>query len=202
MRIPHRLSVAALVLVALGMTFVGCSEEEDATRIVVDVVSLNSNSPLFSDVYDTNNTPDDTADDFIPVDLVQVTFRARPHDDVLNVTPGGPFGTVRFTKYSVEFRDGINSTGADLNGDGAVDLENFEAPMSTVVDTFNDAVGYIMLIGGGVKSEFPINQLIFSGEYTADAQITFFGEEETSGDKIEITRGLHIRVANFGDGGE
>jgi len=45
-----RLSLAALMAVGLGASFSGCNEAEDASRVVVDIVNLNNNSPLLADV--------------------------------------------------------------------------------------------------------------------------------------------------------
>lgn len=198
MRTLYRLSVTAFAVVAfLGIA--GCDEEEDAARIVVDVVSLNGNSPLMSDVYNLNNTPTNYDDDFVPVDVVEVTFEARPHDGALSVSPFNPFGSVRFTRYDIQYLDGVNTDGADLDGNGTVDLANFSAPMNTVVDVYDSATGYILIVGGGVKLESPIVDLRMGGEFGTEARITFHGVEETSGKSIKITRGLTVRIADFGD---
>lgn len=199
MRTLLRLSLAVAVVAAVGIGIVGCTEEEDASRIVVDITNLNSNSPLFSDVFNQNNTPTNPDDDFIPIDVVPVTFQARPHDSALTLSPNGPFGSVRFTKYRVEFTDGIHSGGADLDGDGTLDLKNFDAPMNLVVDVNDEATAFILIIGGGVKSVSPLSDLRSGGEYDANARLTFFGQEETSGDHLTLNRGLTIRIANFGD---
>jgi len=200
MRTLLRLSTTVLLTAALGAGLTGCSEEEDANRIVVDVVSLNGNGPLFSDVYNLNGTPDDPLDDFIPVDVIEVTFEARPHDNVLTLSPfGGPFSSVRFTRYSIKFEDGVHASGADLNGDGIVDLENFTASMNVVVPVFTTQTAFVLVVGGGIKTQPPLVQLRGGGEYRANGRITFYGTEETSGEKIEITRGLNMRFADFGD---
>jgi hypothetical protein len=194
-----RLSLAAVMAVGLGTAFSGCNEVEDASRVVVDIVNLNDNQPLLSDVYSTNNTPIEPNDDFIPLELVRVTFRARPHDDVNTLSPLGPYGSVRFLKYKVEFQDGKHANGADLDGNGSVDLTNFEAGMNAVVNVYSESTAFLVLISSAAKIVQPIVSLLGGGEFTTNAHITFYGQEETSGDSVIIERDLPIRIADYGD---
>jgi hypothetical protein len=198
MKSLHRLPLAALLAIALGFGLVACDEEEDAARIVVDVVSFNQNSPMFADVYSLAGTPEDPEDDFVPVELVDVTFSARPHDDALTLRPGAPFGSVRFTSYDVKFGGG-DPDGKDLDGNGSVDLPNFSAAMNVVVPVYGEASAFVLVISGNQKIISPIVDLRMGGEYNADCTITFHGQEETSGEKITLTRGLTVRIADFAD---
>jgi len=192
-----RLSLAALMAVGLGASFSGCNEAEDASRVVVDIVNLNNNSPLLADVYSTNNTPDEPNDDFIPLELVNVTFRARPHDDATMVDPLSPYGSVRFLKYKVEFQDGVHTNGADLDGNGTVDLKNFEGGMNAVVNVYGEATAFILVVSSADK--VTLLPILGGGELQTSARLTFYGEEETSGDKTELTRDLLVRISDYGD---
>jgi hypothetical protein len=162
-----------------------------------------------SDVYNFGANPDSSApqDDFIPADVVEVTFISRRHDSALtSVDPGTPFGKVSFTSYDVSFGGG---GGADLDGDTNVDLANFTAPMNAVVPIDGAGQGYILLISGAQKVQEPISCLGPVGggtcgtntaaEYAVNAIITFHGVEDASGDEVTVTRGLTIRIAQFGD---
>jgi hypothetical protein len=198
----------ALLTVAIGIGLIGCQQEGGDTRNIVEVYSLNGNVPLLSDVYNYGDNTDSTAteDDFIPVDIVEVTFLSRRHDPaMLTVQPGTPFGSVTFHTYEVRFGDG---GGVDLDNDTQIDLANFTAPMNTVVPIDGMGQGYILIISGGVKAQEPISCLgpvggacgaVTTPEYSASATITFHGTEDTSGDDVTVTRGLAIRIAQFGD---
>jgi hypothetical protein len=202
-----RRSWLALVSVAVGLGLASCDEEGGDTRNLVQVVSLNEGIPLLSDVYHFGANTVDPTDDFIPTDVVEVIFQSRKHDDQLTVSPGKPFGTVRFHSYRVMFNN--DPTGADLDGDSTVDLFSFTAPMQVVVPTGGTSEGAVLIISGAAKVLEPISCLGPVGgggcggnsavEYAADAYITFFGTEETSGAEIEVNTGLTVRIAQFGD---
>ena len=209
MRSLHR-SLLPVLAIAIGVGLAGCKQEGSGTRNIVDTYSINDNEPLLSDVYNFGLNPADDVDDFIPVDVVEVTLISRLHDPTLGtVQPGLPFGSTRFNSYDVVFGDGSVPGGADLDGDGSVDLQNFTAPMSAVVPIGGVGTSSILVIDGGVKVVSPIGclgPLQPSGcssntdvEYSVNARITFTGTEETSGDELKIQSGLTIRIAQFGD---
>ncbi len=210
MTLHHRRAWVPLVVVALALGATSCNQPESGTRNVVDVVSLNGNAPLQSDVYNLGDNKLDPSDDFIPVDIVEVTFRSRPHDKIVDSTvgPGTPFGSVRFLSYNLVWA-GDNPNGADLDGDGTVDLPNqTDAAMNVVVPTGQAAQAYISIVSGGAKTVPPVSCLgpvggacagVTGVEFVASATITFFGTEETSGDGISLTRGLNVFIGDWGD---
>ena len=103
MKSHHRSWLLPLVI-AIGAGIVGCQQEGDGARNVVQVFSVNDNEPLISDVYNFAD-PNVTGDDFIPIDVAEVTFVSRVHDGSLStVRPGSPFGSVTFNSYSVEYQ--------------------------------------------------------------------------------------------------
>jgi hypothetical protein len=205
--------VVALVMIlgvtALGVTVNGCKEQGGDTRNIVDVVSLNGNQPLLSDVYNLGSKKDDPTDDFIPVDVIEVTFQSRPHDNALTIQPGEPFGSVRFYAYDLVWADKNHADGVDLDGNGSVDLKNVRGgAMNSVVPIGQTGQGSILVVSGGDKVLPPISCLgpvggACSGntavEYKTSAQITFYGVEETSGDKITLTRGLVVDIGDYSD---
>jgi hypothetical protein len=207
----HRWPWLIVLVITLGLGLAGCKQDGVGTRNVVQVVTVNENVPLLSDVYHFGDNPDDPADDFIPVDMVEVTFASRVHDPALTIYPGQPFSSVVFHTYSVVFDNGTNADGADLNQDGQTDLYNFTAPMSAYVPIGSVGQAAILIIDGGTKVEAPIGCLgplasqiggcsgNVDNEYKVDALLTFYGTEETSGSDLEVQRGLTIRIAQFGD---
>ena len=127
MRSLHR-SLLPVLAIAIGVGLAGCKQEGSGTRNIVDTFSINDNEPLLSDVYNL-------IDDFVPVDIVEVTLLSRVHDPALGTVQSGlPFGSVRFNSYDVVFGD-PSGAGADLDGNGTPDLLNFTAAMSAYVPT-------------------------------------------------------------------
>lgn len=207
MKSLHR-SLMAMFAIAIGVGLSGCKQEGDGTRNRVDVFSMNDNEPLLSDVYNSGVNPTDPADDFIPVDVVPVVFVSRLHDPTLgSISPGLPFGSVRFHTYEVVF-GAVGGAGADLDGNGTVDLPNFGSSMSAYVPTDGFAETSVMIISGGQKSVPPISCLGPIGgtgcsgtavEYATTATVTFYGTEETSGDDVTAVAAITIRIGNFSD---
>ncbi len=204
---------AALVIVfgagLTGVGLLGCQEEGGDTRNIVEVVSLNQNQPLMSDVYDLGDKAEDPADDFIPVDVVEVTFKSRVHDSALSIQPDEPFGSVKFTSYDLVFEDANHSDGVDLDGNGTVDLKNrSHQPMNAVVPIGGTGSAGIVIVSGGDKIVPPISCLgplggdcgsVDAAEFSVNASITFHGIEETSGDDVTVKRGLTVRIGQFAD---
>ncbi|HET9233370.1 MAG TPA: hypothetical protein VFP10_04460, partial [Candidatus Eisenbacteria bacterium] len=94
---PHcRFWVILPAMLVAGLA--GCTPDQDA-RNIVSVYSINDNIPLLSDVHNLGEKLTDPSDDFIPSDIVEVTFISRSHDDTGDPTPGEPFGTVTITRY-------------------------------------------------------------------------------------------------------
>lgn len=211
MRSLHR-SLLPVLAIAIGVGLAGCKQEGNGTRNIVDVFEINDNEPLLSDVYNFGLNPTDPVDDYIPVDVVDVVLVSRVHDLGLDtVRPGLPFGSVRFNSYDVVFGGDASGGGADLNGDGTVDLPNFTAPMQAYVPVDGFAETSIMLVNGGQKVVAPIACLGplagtttgCSGntdvEYSTSAMITMRGIEETSGDEVVAVTGVQIQIGQFSD---
>jgi hypothetical protein len=200
----HTRSWIILLVVPIGVAMVGCTPDQN-TRNVVSVYSLNNNLPLLSDVYNNGKNLQSTSDDFIPSDIVEVTFISRSHDGIVGTEPGGPFGTVTMTSYDVVYGDPAG-TGADLDGDGTVDLHNFSGPLNAVVPTGGSASSAVLVVSGAAKSVPPISCLSPIGacttttnEFAVNVTITFHGTEETSGADITVTAGLLVRISNYAD---
>jgi len=190
-------AIAALGALVFGFT--GCDQEEGNSRLIPEVVSFNENAPLASDVWHLNGTPDDPFDDYVPIDWAEIVIKARVADPALALSTNTPFGNLHFTSYRVQFIDGVNSGGADLNGDGTIDLENYEAPMNLMVPAGGTAVGAIEIVPIQAKLESPISDTRGGGTYRTSAIVTFIGKEETSGRDIETTRGLDVTIGNLAD---
>jgi hypothetical protein len=194
-----------LPAVLLGAGLAGCTPDQNA-RNIVEVYSINENVPLLSDVYNSGKNLTDPMDDFIPTDIVEVTFFSRPHDNTNDIQPGDPFGTVTMTSYDVIYGP-ANGTGADLDGDGTVDLANFTANMNAVVPINGSATAAVLIVSGAAKSVPPISCLGPAGggcltttnEFAVNVTVVFHGVEETSEADITVTSGLIVRIADYAD---
>jgi hypothetical protein len=210
MSFRHRLPWLAALVLVLGLGFAACSDEEGGdSRNIVDVVSLNLNAPLNADVWEWIDDKDYTKGGYIPLELVEVVFQSRVHDSALTIGPGKPFGSVRFTSFDVVFEDPDHTDGADLDGDGTVDILNFTSPMNVVVPTGLTATASIQIVSFENKATPPIICLgpaeiggascssSTAVQYAMNTQITFHGIEETSGDQITLKRGLLVTLADI-----
>jgi hypothetical protein len=211
MSFRHRLPWLAALVIVLSLGFAACSDEEGGdSRNIVDVVSLNNNGPLVSDVWEWVDDKDHSKGGYIPLELVQVVFQSRPHDGTLTIGPGKPFGSVRFSRYDVTFEDPNHTDGADLDGDGTVDLKNFSIPINVVVPTGQTGSANLQIISFENKATPPVLCLgplevldspscagNMAVDYQVNAIITFHGVEETSGDTITLTRGLGVTLADI-----
>jgi hypothetical protein len=189
------LSVALILAACVGLA--GCAhDDDDSPRSVVQVYSINNNLPLQSDLYNLgpDKEPEAVEDNFIPIDYVPVQFISRPHDPALTMDPNRPFGTVRFTEYSIDFEDN------DLDDDGVDDVRDVRYPMNVVVPIGGIANTAILAVPAGWKSEGALFMALITGaEYITTAHITFYGEEETSGDAIVVDAGLVVGFSDYGD---
>ena len=193
-----------LCAVLLGAGLAGCTPDQD-TRNIVEVFSINDNLPLLSDVYNYGKNLTDPMDDFIPSDIVEVTFTCRPHDNSSTVEPGGPFGSVTMKSYDVIY-GAAGGTGADLDGDSINDISNFSANINAVVPTGGAAAAAVLLVSGAAKSVPPISCLGPAGscttttnEFAVNVTVIFHGVEETSGADITCQTGLLVRIADYAD---
>ena len=193
-----------IVLGTVLLGAAGCTPDQN-TRNIVEVYSINDNLPLLSDVYNYGKNLTDSVDDFIPSDVVEVTFFCRPHDPTSVIEPGGPFGTVTMKTYDVIY-GASNGTGADLDGDGVNDIDNFTANFNAVVPTGGSAVAAVLAVSGAAKSVPPISCLGPIGgcvpstnEYAVNVTVVFHGVEETSGADITCQTGLLVRIADYAD---
>lgn len=189
------LSAATAVLALAGLLgLAGCAGDDGATpRSVVQLVGLNDNLPLPSDVYNLGSDLEKPDDDFIPIDYVTVRISSRPSDPALTMEPRSSFGTVRFDHYTLDFADN------DLDDDGADDIEDLAGPMNLVVPINSEAEGAVLAVMGGWKGRSPLADLRMGGEYLTTASFTFFGLEETSRTPIQLEGGLLVSFADYAD---
>ena len=187
-------AIALAGLAIGGLT--GCADDnEEGPRSVTSIASVNDNIPLAADVY--NFGPDKEiggGDDYVPEDYLKLVVSSRPHDPALTLNPDRAFGTVRFTRYSLDFATN------DFGDNGTVELTDFvDYPMNLVVPIGSEGVGYVLAVPGSWKTENDFGPLYSGGSYFTTATLTLYGEEETSHDEIELSTGVVIGFSNYAD---
>lgn len=191
-------AILVLGLVAAGsLGLTGCAGDDDAgTRNIVQITSVNGNLPLLSDLYNLgqDKEPDKTEDDFIPVDYIPVQFESRAHDPALTLRPDRAFGTVTFSRYTIDF------TKNDLDGNGSEDIFDLDLPMNAIVPAGGLGTAAVLAVPASWKQTGALlHALQTNGEYYTDAKLTVYGEEETSHDKITLSAGFVVAFADYAD---
>jgi hypothetical protein len=192
------LRLAALAAFAFVMLFAGGCADDESTRSVVTVVSINDNRPLQSDVRDLGDDPYDMSDDSIMDDVVEVTLANYPHDEALNLVPGMPFGDVIFTEYNVTFIRDDDDGPAPAPFTGAMYLKVPNAQRNPI--SYIPPTGHILLVPASLKLVSPLNDLAYGGgQINARACVEFVGRETTSNDVVKVEATVNVAFANYVD---
>ena len=175
---------------------IGCADDnEEAPRSVTSLVAINNNEPLQADLYNLGANKTDPIDDFVPEDLIRLDVTSRPSDPALTLDPNRAFGTVRFTRYTIDFAQN------DLNGNGTDDVHDLvDYPMNLVVPIGQIGTGYVLAFPSGWKTEGDLLEIQGTlTTYFTTATITLHGEEETSHDPVELHGGFVVGVGDYAD---
>jgi hypothetical protein len=106
-------------------------------------------------------------------DYLEIVVTSRPHDPALTLNPDRAFGTVRFTRYSLDFATN------DFGDNGTVELTDFiDYPMNLVVPINSEGTGFVLAVPGAWKSAGDFADLKFSGSYFTTATLTLYGEKK------------------------
>jgi hypothetical protein len=198
----HRgLRLAALAACVLPIVLAGGCADDESTRSVVTVVSINNNMPLQSDVRDAGETLLDPSDDSIADDVVEVTMANYPHDPALDLKPGYPFGDVIFTSYKVTFvaENGNGNAPSGFTGTMYLKVPNAQPRP----DGYQAPTGYITLVPAGIKAApplsnlpDPVNQLY---QINCEARVEFYGKETVSNDQVTVSATVMVSFADYVD---
>jgi hypothetical protein len=158
----------------------GCSNSS-SPRSVLQIVNLNDNQPLASDVVRTV-----TGSATVMEDKVYVEVRNDPHDSVVDLKPGGPFSFVVIDSYRIHFE--AEEAIPDVSGG-----------LGWNVASGSSVIGQIVVVPASLKMEAPLLQLWEGNELLATAKITFYGHEVTSNYKLTVETSLPVHFANWAD---
>lgn len=176
--------IFALALVPLGLFTLlpaGCSSTSSA-RSVLQVVEVNENQPLESDVIKLVAGGSAT----VVEDAVAVQIRNTPHDTAMNLTADGPYGYVVLDRYDVQFEagDAIPGVGGSLGW---------------TVHTGETITGSLVVVPAALKTEPPLAGLYQGGEIVSIAHVTITGHEATSNHPVSVGFTIQVNFANWED---
>lgn len=171
------LALMGAILPALS----GCSDSS-SPRSVLEVVSINANQSLKSDVVTMLNGEPSIFEDTVPVEI-----HNRPHDSILNLADG-PYGTVFIDRYEIRFDAGDEVIPGVSGGLG------WRVPANETIQ------GSLVVVPGRHKMMAPLVGLSSQGgEILSTAHITFFGRESTSNQQVTFETVMPIHFANWAD---
>ena len=191
------LAIGCAFLLALGLNLAGCSDDESQPRSRVTITRIAdieedadlSTGVFLSDILDAGDdqTPL-TADDIFFEDAILVTVENTPSSDLLALKPGGPFGSVTFTSYRIDY---------DVDGESIAPLTG---GLQLVVPTGGKATARIVLVTALAKTQPPLITLVASGdELAGTASLTLRGTEQDSNEPIVATAAIAIHFADWAD---
>ncbi len=99
----YLLAAAVTMVFAGALLLPGCSEDgNEWQRLVCEVQSINDGAALVSGYLDAGQDKiAGTEDDTFPVDIVEVTFHARPYNSAITLPEDAPYSYFHVTSYDL-----------------------------------------------------------------------------------------------------
>lgn len=200
MKASMYVAILFVVLLAIGASLTGCSEDESLTRSRVSITRVvglgeeEDDEELSAMVYESDvvDAGDDavvgTADDIIYEDVVRITVANEASSSLLGLTPTGPFGSVTITHYRVDY---------DIEDE---QLESLSGGLHLTIPTGEEAEARIPLVSAIAKTLPPLSTLATQpDELLGTAIITLTGTEQDSNDEVVATARVAVHFANWAD---
>lgn len=176
-------SRALIMMLALviGLTaLTGCSSDNnERQRVVCEVESINGGAPIVAAALNIGADAANTNDDFVPIDIVPVMFRARSYSGSVIIPEDDAFSWFHVDSYSAVWVPGPGAP-AELT-----DYNVTDAPTDAIIPVGDTAELAILVADAGMKAE-PWFQALLNGgtPFTAQLLLTFRGH--ASGDEHEV----------------
>ncbi len=177
-RVPLALTLSALAL-CLGI-LAGCSDDS-APRSLLQVTSVNENQPLSSDVAEG---PDSSLT--VREDIIEITVKNNPHDDVLSLSGDGAFGYVTLERYEIRF-------------ESEESIPPVTGNLGWTVASGSSVKGSLVVVPASHKVAAPLISLRNGGEIQTTARLTITGREATSDAKVSVETSFPVHFANWTD---
>ena len=180
MPMDRRLLAPLIALVLTGLLAGGCADGRQ-TRSNVQVVLVNNNNPLESDVLkDTGGAGT------VVEDAVSIQIRDTASDSLLTLKPNGPYGSVVLDRYDVQFQSDE-------------DIPPVSGTLGWTVHVGETVTGNIVIVPAALKAEPPLVGLDAGGEIQAVAKVTIQGHEANSNYNVTTQFTLQVNFANWTD---
>jgi hypothetical protein len=183
------ITIMALVIGLVALT--GCSDNSnELQRVVCEVESINGGVPLVSAALNLGSDGlENTGDDYVPIDVVPVVFRARAYNSSMNIPEDGAYSSFIITGYSITWSSSDPNAPADL---ATFNLVN--GAVSTQVPV--DDEGFVsVLVASAEMKNAPWFQNILAGTappFTAQANFVFQGHVSGTDHDSDIPVGLTV----------
>jgi hypothetical protein len=178
MKMIRLLALAALTTVTL-LAVGGCTDY--STRAILTVQSVNDGNAYFSDLINEA----DTANAFIPVDVVELKLGNIQNDGGIPLGAGTPFSDITLTSYTVTYDNGIYTP---VNGGLSGHVASGGSTTVSIILSNSSEKGALIGMGGTV---------------TTTARITVRGFVQANGanngEPVVGIGALTVQVGNFGD---
>ena len=179
------LLIAALTLTLVALT--GCStDNNEHQRLVAEASLTNDGTPLVVAHYNDNGTID-PADDYIPIESLNVLFTARPLNDTMVIPEGSTYSTFNVTSYDLTWLPSLNAPS------GLTDYNVTRGHLTVNVPVDGEAIAGVLIGNLSMKTEawFP------GSPFVADLEVTFYGHESGSEHEVAIHAGTTVQFIDI-----
>ncbi len=177
---------AAAVLAGLLATVAGCeSSDNELQRLVCEVQTINAGEPLVSGYWDAGQDkifPSD--DDFLPIDVLPVTFHARPYNSAITLPDEAPFSYFHITSYDLVWHP------VSPGSEALVPYGYVGAGLDILVPAGGEATVGVLVVDRYVKEQAFFRDLAnnwpASIPLTARGELIFHGHETGSDGEVTL----------------
>lgn len=185
MRIRNAFALTALLLGLAALAgLAGCTKDgNEWQRLVCEVQAINGGAPLVSAYLDAGSDKIAfTDDDVLPIDIVPVTFHARPYNSSITSVEDFPYSYFHITGYDLIWHPLTP---------GSEQLESYNvtnASTDILVPVNEEASGAVLIADRYMKDQpwFAALALGAQQSFTATCELRFHGHETGSDDQIDV----------------
>lgn len=181
-----RALITMLVLMVALTALTGCSSDNnERQRVVCEVQSINGGAPVIAAALNIGADRTNTNDDYIPIDIVPVEFKARAYTSDVLIPADDVYSWFHVTSYSMTWIPGSGAP-AELT-----DYNVASAPTDVIVPVGEESVVGILVADAGMKAEpwFPTGS---NPGFTAQLMFTFRGHASGSEHEVQIPAGVVV----------
>ena len=185
-------ALITMIALAIGLAaLAGCSDNSNGLQsLVCEVSSVNDGAPLISAAlnYGNDRVPGG-GDDYVPIDFVNVIFRARALNSNMNIPDDGTYSSFIITGYDLVW------VSTDPNAPAELTENNITGGMASAKVPIDDDAVIAVLVGPLEMKGTTWFQNILDGSassFTATAQFTFRGHVSSTDHEVLVPAGLMV----------